>query len=137
MQHVTELKIRGYHLDDYGHVNNARWLELLEEARWRWLEETIDLRTWDDRGLGLAVMNIDVRFRRPAVRHDVLHLRVWMSRLASKGGTCCQRVFRAGTDELLVESSVTFVLFDRTDGHARAFDAAGREQLARFLEPGR
>lgn len=27
------IRVRNYHLDGYGHVNNARYLEFLEEAR--------------------------------------------------------------------------------------------------------
>lgn len=34
MAHVTKIKVRGYPLDIYGHVNNARYLECLEEGRW-------------------------------------------------------------------------------------------------------
>ena len=30
----TKIKVRGFHLDVYQHVNNARYLEFLEEARW-------------------------------------------------------------------------------------------------------
>ena len=30
----TQIKVRGYHLDVYQHVNNARYTEFLEEARW-------------------------------------------------------------------------------------------------------
>ncbi len=35
----TQIKVRGYHLDVYQHVNNARYLEFLEEARWDGLGE--------------------------------------------------------------------------------------------------
>lgn len=28
----TQIHVRGYHLDGYGHVNNARYLEFLEES---------------------------------------------------------------------------------------------------------
>ena len=35
----TQIKVRGYHLDVYQHVNNARYLEFLEEARWDGLEK--------------------------------------------------------------------------------------------------
>ncbi len=38
MIHTTEIKIRGYHLDLYGHVNHARYLEFLEDARWGMME---------------------------------------------------------------------------------------------------
>lgn len=33
-----KLTVRNYHLDGYGHVNNARYLEFLEEARWAFLK---------------------------------------------------------------------------------------------------
>ena len=36
----TQIKVRGYHLDGYQHVNNARYLEFLEEARWHGLENS-------------------------------------------------------------------------------------------------
>ena len=36
----TQIKVRGYHLDVYQHVNNARYLEFLEEARWHGLENS-------------------------------------------------------------------------------------------------
>jgi thioesterase-3 len=39
---MTEIIIRGYHLDGYQHVNNARYLEFLEEDRWACMGEEID-----------------------------------------------------------------------------------------------
>jgi thioesterase-3 len=36
----TKIKVRGFHLDVYQHVNNARYLEFLEEARWDGLENS-------------------------------------------------------------------------------------------------
>jgi thioesterase-3 len=38
-----EIRIRGYHTDLYQHVNNARYLEFLEEGRWQLLEDHMDL----------------------------------------------------------------------------------------------
>lgn len=41
--HQIDIKVRGYHLDLYGHVNNARYLEFLEEARWAYFDDEADL----------------------------------------------------------------------------------------------
>lgn len=38
-----KIKIRGYHTDSYQHVNNARYLEFLEEARWQIVEEFMEI----------------------------------------------------------------------------------------------
>ena len=40
MIHTTDITVRGYHLDLYRHVNNARYLEFLEEARWQFMEDS-------------------------------------------------------------------------------------------------
>ena len=36
---TVRLRVRGYHLDGYGHVNNARYLEFLEEGRWGYFDD--------------------------------------------------------------------------------------------------
>lgn len=43
MTHKTLIKVRGYHLDIYQHVNNARYLEFLEEGRWAAFEKNLDI----------------------------------------------------------------------------------------------
>ncbi len=135
MRFFTEIAVRGYHLDGYGHVNNARWLELFEETRWRWLDEAIDVRRWDDAGLGIAVVNIDVNYRAPAGRHDVVRIGAWMTHLGGKTGVCRQEAVNRDSGHPLVDADVTFVLFDLASGRSRAFDDVAREQLGRYLEP--
>ena len=39
MPHQIRIKVRGYHLDVFQHVNNARYLEFLEEARWTYFDD--------------------------------------------------------------------------------------------------
>lgn len=65
-----KLTVRNYHLDGYGHVNNARYLEFLEEARWAFFEERGLLHELSD--LMLIVARIDIRYSRPVVEGDVL-----------------------------------------------------------------
>ena len=59
LAHITKIKVRGYHIDLYGHVNNARYLEFLEEARWAMLDDTVDREKWHTAGYGLSVVNIN------------------------------------------------------------------------------
>lgn len=37
MRHVYSVTIRETHIDSLGHVNNAVYLTLFEEARWEWI----------------------------------------------------------------------------------------------------
>jgi thioesterase-3 len=130
----TDIKIRGYHLDAYGHVNNARWVELLEEARWRWLDEDIDLTTWDAEGQGIAVIHLDVTYRQPARAHDLLEFRCWITKLGGRMAVCHQEAVRKQTGELLVEADVRFVLFDIAGGRPRPMAGDARAAFEKYRE---
>ena len=68
----TQIKVRGYHLDVYQHVNNARYLEFLEEARWDGLESSPAFQWMTARNIAFVVVNININYRRPAVLGDAL-----------------------------------------------------------------
>jgi thioesterase-3 len=131
---TTEITIRGYHLDGYGHVNNARWVELMEEARWRWLDTEPNIATWREQGLGLAVIKLAVSYRQPARAHDLVEFRCWITRLGGRSAVCRQQAVRKATGERLLEAEVSFVLFDLESGRPRAMAGPPRELFLRYLE---
>ena len=130
---TTDIKIRGYQCDAYGHVNNARWVEMLEEARWRWLDEDIDLTTWEDRRQGVAVVNLNVSYRRPAHAHDVVEFRCWITKLGGRSGVAHQEAVRKSTGETLIEAEVTFLLIDIETGRPRAMAGGPRDVFSKYL----
>ena len=77
-----KVRVRNYHLDGYGHVNNARYLEFLEEARWAFFEEHGLLSEID--GLMLVVVRTDIRYRRAAVDGDILRFEGRLKELTSR-----------------------------------------------------
>jgi thioesterase-3 len=114
--HRTQITVRGYHLDLYGHVNNARYLEFLEEARWEMLDDRIDLVGWQSRGLAFTIVRIDISYRRAATLGDVLEVRSTLSNLGRKSATVRQEVFLGDTDTLVADADVTFVIVDAKTG---------------------
>ena len=64
--HETVITVRGYHLDLYGHVNNARYLEFLEEGRWAWMEQRTDLATILGAGPSMVMVRLEIDYRYPA-----------------------------------------------------------------------
>ncbi|UCG52087.1 MAG: acyl-CoA thioesterase [Candidatus Latescibacterota bacterium] len=114
MAHLTRIKVRGYHLDLYGHVNNARYLEFLEEARWSLVEERIDLAEWQRRGLAFTVVKIAINYRRAASLGDVLEIHSSLSELGRKSAKIHQKVYLEGADTLVADADVTFVIVDAT-----------------------
>lgn len=55
--------IRETHIDSFGHVNNAQYLTLFEEARWEIISARgFGLKEIRERGLGPIVLEVNLRF---------------------------------------------------------------------------
>jgi|SRR5690606_1741911 len=58
-----EITIKEFHLDTFGHVNNAVYLQLYEEARWQFITENgYGLNKIKSTGLGPVILEIKIRF---------------------------------------------------------------------------
>jgi acyl-coA thioester hydrolase, ybgC/ybaW family len=102
------IRIRNYHLDGYGHVNNARYLEFLEEARWAFFEEHGLLSEID--GLMLVVVRTDIRYRRAAVDGDILRFEGRLKELTSRHIILTQNiVLPSGKNAVEAESTLMVV----------------------------
>lgn len=59
------------HLDSFGHVNNAVYLELFEEARWDFITERgFGLQAIKDRKLGPVLLELNLRFKRELLNRE-------------------------------------------------------------------
>lgn len=57
------LTIREFHLDTFGHVNNATYLQIYEEARWQFITDNgYGLETIKSSGLGPVILELNIRF---------------------------------------------------------------------------
>lgn len=127
--HTTNIKVRGYHLDLYGHVNNARYLEFLEEARWALMEQRPELAALHQRGLSFVVVNINIDYRRPATIGDELVITSRWAHVGDRSMSFDQLVTRAGTNEVVAQAKVTFVLVDSASGRPVVIDDELRAAL--------
>jgi thioesterase-3 len=129
----TTIKVRGYHLDVYQHVNNARYLEFLEEARWEWLEEVEAFHWLQEQKLAFVVVNININYRRPAVLGDVLTIDSEITQLNGKSGIIAQRVLLAGQETVVADAALTFVCIDLRTQKAVALEGELRQRLMRLM----
>lgn len=127
--HATRIRVRGYHLDLYGHVNNARYLEFLEEARWSLIEQSMGLGWWHDRGLGFVVASLTINYRRPAGMGVDLEIRSHVARLGGRSGVIHQDVVNAATGEMIADADVTFVVISLATGRPVAIEGELRTAL--------
>jgi thioesterase-3 len=119
LPHRTSIKIRGYHCDAYGHVNNARYLELLEEARWQYLVDGLGLNYWSDRGLGFVVAEIRLVYKRPLNPESVVEIVSETTRLEGRKGVIHQVIHDMTRDKVAAEADIIFAVIDLQTGRAR------------------
>jgi len=70
--HCISITVRGYELDSYGHVNNAVYLQYLEQARWVFMKEMEMLKQINNEELFLVVTETHIRYLREANLFDEL-----------------------------------------------------------------
>ena len=110
--HEYHLLILEKHLDTFGHVNNASYLEILEEARWDLitrngygLEEVHRLR------IGPIVLDVYLRFVRELRNRQAVTIRSWVESYSGKIGKFAQQMLDDAGD-LCCDAMLTIGLFD-------------------------
>lgn len=126
----TLIKVRGYHLDVWQHVNNARYLEFLEEARWAWLDKGEFFSWMGEKGLALVVVNININYRRPAILGDMLKIDCQLVKLGDKSGTIAQQVSLATDGSEIADALLTFVCIDIKTQKAQPLEGELQAHLA-------
>jgi thioesterase-3 len=105
--------VRGFHCDAYGHVNNARYLELLEDARWEFLQPAVEEQFFDKRNLIFVVVNINISYKKPVVPNTLIHIEITNAQFNNKSVVVEQQVLKKDTGEVCTDAAVTFVLLDK------------------------
>ncbi len=117
-----EIKVRGFHVDIFSHVNNARYLEFMEEARWVVIDKYIDLKRMKAKGIIFVVVNININYRRPSSMGDILELYLGLTKIGGKSAVFYQEIRLKGSDTVVADAQVTFVFADKNTGKAVRID---------------
>lgn len=131
MESLTEIRTRGYHVDVYGHINNARYLEFFEEDRWAHLEAKVDLEKWASRGLVFMVVNINVNYRRAVGMGTWLTVSTGLEKIGNRSAVLKQEIRLKDSGEIVADALVTFVLADR-DGALVAMEGQAKEEILKL-----
>ncbi|MBW2655629.1 MAG: acyl-CoA thioesterase [Deltaproteobacteria bacterium] len=109
-----EIRIRGYHTDLYQHVNNARYLEFLEEGRWQLLEDHMKLEEFMNKGFRFFVVNINISYKSPVRVNDVIIVKSGLGKIGNKSAVIKQQIINTKTGDRCVDADITFVIADAT-----------------------
>ena len=112
------IKVRGFHCDMFGHVNNARYLEFLEEARWEWLNRITTFDFFEKHHMSFVVVNININYKRPSVLNDELMISVTLKNIGNKSAAVNQVITRKSDLKVVADADVTFATVDNNTGKA-------------------
>ena len=137
MPFESVFKIRTFHTDGFGHVNNARYLEILEEARWQFAENIGLVSLLRESNLGFIIMDLRIRFRAPVVEGDCICVDTNLISLGSASGEVKQIVRKKGAEGVATRCLSHFILIDRTDGRSVPIEGKIQRLLLDIVEPER
>ncbi|WPU66344.1 acyl-CoA thioesterase [Peredibacter starrii] len=74
-QFEYEVLIREFHLDSFGHVNNAAYVQLYEEARWDFITKNgFGLDYVQKHQIGPVILDLQVRFKRELKNRETIKI---------------------------------------------------------------
>lgn len=106
------IEIRYSDLDPQGHVNNARYLSFMEQARLAYVRE---LDIWEGGSfldLGIILANAEITFKAPMFWGQPVRVGVRIARLGAKSMDSLYRIEHAQTGLLFAGGSSVLVTYD-------------------------
>ena len=124
------VNVRFSDVDVYGHVNNVKYFEYLQEARIRWMAAVT--RGMEVPPIHIVVAQTDVDYRRPILlRQEPYELWTSLGRLGDRSLTLDSEI--CDGDDVLARARVTTVFFDLEAQRSVSPPAQLRERLTEGL----
>ena len=109
--HEYDLVIREHHLDTFGHMNNAQYLILCEEARWEMITSRgYGLKEVHQSKVGTVVLECTVRFKREIKLREKIKILTRVGSLSRKILILNHRFLKENGD-IAAEASFTMGCF--------------------------
>jgi len=103
--------IKEIYLDSFGHVNNAQYLTLFEEARWEWISRNgYGLPKIKETGLGPTILELKVRYLKELCLREEVVIQTRLLSYERKIGKIQQEILRG--EEQCCVAEFTIALFD-------------------------
>lgn len=123
------LLVRPYHCDAYGHVNNARYLEIFEEGRWNLLgSEELDAYLANN-NMGMVVVELHIQYKKPALPGQWLNISAEISQIGNSSFTILQHI-HLDDHQPVAEASVKLVMIDLKSGRPVKMDEILRKLVS-------
>ena len=107
-----DLMIKEFHLDTFGHVNNAVYLQIMEEARWDLITKNgYGLKEVFAKKIGPTILEVNLQFKRELKNRQKIKILTSCLEYTKKVGTIEQKIINEAGEECAI-AHFKFGLFD-------------------------
>lgn len=108
-----EVTIRELHLDSFGHVNNAVYVQLYEEARWDFITKNgFGLDTIQKQQQGPVLLDLKVRFKRELKNRETIKIQSQTIEIVSSKIMLLEQKMLKADGKVASEAIFTIGFFD-------------------------
>ncbi len=105
--------IRELHLDSFGHVNNAVYAQLYEEARWDFItKNNFGLDRIKELQVGPVILDMKIRFKREMLNRETIKIKSRTSAMVSPKIMVLEQVMYKPNGKVASEAEFTIGFFD-------------------------
>ncbi|KMZ42698.1 MULTISPECIES: thioesterase family protein [Bacillales] len=134
MAHRYHLTVRSTDIDVIGHVNNAKYLEYMEWARFEWIwEQGFTLDELRRRAIMPVVANININYRKELKMLEEVTAITTVVKVGEKSFVIRQELYNA-SDVLVADADVTMVMIDANTRQSVSLPVELKEALLVDLE---
>lgn len=127
----SRVHLRWSDVDEMRHVNNARYLTYMEDARGKYLHKVVDWNWLED---GIILANANLNYKKPLYFTDTVWCQVSVSNLGTKSFEMSYRIYRdvKGEEETVLEATSVQVMFDYKNGKSKEIPEYIRTKVESF-----
>jgi acyl-CoA thioester hydrolase len=110
--HIYEFVVLESHLDTFGHINNATYLTLFEQARWEWITEGgYGLDEIHRTQIGPTILNIHIEYKRELKLREKVRVETFLIEFNEKIGKVRQQMLNE-QGKICTQIELTIGIFD-------------------------
>ena len=108
----VKYKVRNYHVDSYGHANNATYLLFLEDARTDFFSYAgFSLSFLAKNSVFIFISEINIKYIKPLFLDDIIHVTANISEIGKVRATWHQQILKG--DEIVADAYVKGAFLNR------------------------
>lgn len=108
-----QVQVHEFHLDSFGHVNNAVYLQLYEEARWDFITKNgYGLDVIQKLQVGPVILDLQVRFKRELKNREVIKIQSQTIEVKGSKILVLEQKMLKSDGKVASEATFTVGLFD-------------------------